>query len=96
MHDGYNNYHDCRYESVGSPTYVIFFFHNANVVTCDPESVKVSILLRYLFASLIYMQAIIMHPEHGKDPSFLKNFAYLMGERYLIIYFCARCKLCGS
>ena len=25
-----------------------------------------------------------MHPEHGKDPSFLKNFAYLMGERYLM------------
>ena len=34
-----------RYESVGSPTYVVFLLHDVNVVTCDPESVKVNMPL---------------------------------------------------
>ena len=31
-----------RSEDVGTPTYVIFFLHEATIVTTDAESVKVS------------------------------------------------------
>ena len=64
-------------------TFVVFFFHTPEILTVDPEVIKVTnIILSACHAMVYFVQEVVMNIKNDKSTRFVSIFHTIFGERY--------------